>query len=140
MLGKDKMKIVLFRYRDETPDERILRHHRIARWIIYPCGFFSLAMFSSIAQGLVFEFDTITMGIMVVSLCGVALLIVPALFCIPWIRDAEAVLVKRSIPIPGGVEIEKRIARTTGKLILWAIGIVMAPVLVRKLIAMLTQH
>lgn len=41
---------------------------------------------------------------------------------------------KRSIPIPGGVEIEKRIVRTTGKLMLWAIGIVMAPVLIRKLV------
>ena len=134
------MNIFLFRYRDETPDERILRHHRIARWIIYPCGFFSLTMFSSIAQGLVFEFDTVTIAIMIVSLCGAFLLIVPALFCIPWIRDAEAELVKRTIPIPGGVEIEKRISRTAGILMLWAIGIVMASVLVRKLIAMIAQH
>lgn len=66
ILGKEKMNVVLFQFRDDMPDDRILRHCRVARWMIYACGFFCLTMFSSIAQGLVFEFDTVTIGIMLV--------------------------------------------------------------------------
>lgn len=139
-LGGEQMNMVLFQYRKDTPVETILSHHRVARWIIYPCGFSCLTVLSSLARGLVFRFDTVTIGILIVSLCGAALLVIPALLCIPWLRDAEAELSRRSIPIPGGVGIEKRIVRTTGKMMLWAIAIVVAAMLVSELVERIAQH
>ncbi len=125
--------IVLFQYTAETCEAKLFRHHRIARWIIYSCGFFSLTMMSSGLQGLIVGFDTFTLIIMVVSVCAVAILIIPSLFSMPWIREIEAELIQRSIPIPGGVKIEERIKKTTLKVMFLAFCIVIVPPLIRKL-------
>jgi hypothetical protein len=134
------MNKVLFQYKAETTTATLLRHHRIARWIIYPCGFFSLLMCSSTAHGVVTRFDCITTALLIVSVCAVALLIIPACFSLPWIRDIEVELTKRGAAIPGGQEINRRIVTTTGKMMLWAIAIVAGPVVIRKLIHLLAQQ
>ena len=83
------MSIVLFQYKPDTPVAKLLRHHRIARWIVYPCGFCSLLMLTSLAEGIGLGFSTITFVLLSIGGGGSLLLIVPALFCLPWISEIE---------------------------------------------------
>jgi hypothetical protein len=133
------MNNVVFQYKAETTVATLLRHHRIARWIIYPCGFFSLFMFSSLAQGMLTGFDPITIALSIVSVCALAILVIPALLCLPWIRDIEVELAKRGTAVPGGQDIDKRIVRTTGKVVLWVIVIVAAPPLIRRVLHLIAR-
>jgi hypothetical protein len=129
-----------FQYKAETTTATLACHHRIARWIICPCGFFSLLMLSSTAEGLLIGVDPIMIALMIVSVCAVALLIIPACFSLPWIRDIEVELKKRGAAIPGGQDIDRRIVTTTGKMMLWAIAIVAGPVVIRKLMHLIAQQ
>jgi hypothetical protein len=134
------MNKALFQYKAETTTATLLRHHRIARWIIYPCGFFSLLMLSSIAHGVLTRFDSILIALSTASVCAVALLIIPACFSLPWIRDIEVELKKRGAAIPGGLDIDRRTVTTTGKMMLWAIAIAAGPVLIQKLMHLIAQQ
>ena len=134
------MNKVPFQYQAQTTTATLLRHHRRARWIIYPCGFFALLMLSSLAEGVLTRFDPITLTLSIVSVCAVGLLIIPACFCLPWIRDIEAELTKRGAAIPGGQYINRRLVTTTGKMMLWAIAIVAGPVVIRNLIHLAAQQ
>jgi hypothetical protein len=139
-LGAAKMNRVLFQYKADTMTATLLRHHRIARWIMYACGFFSLLMLSSIAQGLLTRFDSITIALATVSVCFVVLLVIPACFSLPWIRDIEVELTKRGAAIPGGRDSNRRIVATTGKMMFWAVTIVAGSVLIRKLMDLIARH
>ena len=134
------MNKVIFQYKPETTAAILLRHHRIARWIIYPCGFFSLLMLSSVAHGVLFRFDTITTLLLIVSVCAVTLLVIPACFSVPWIWDIEVELIKRGEAIPGGQDINRRIATTAGKMMLWAFAISAGPVVIREFLHLIGQQ
>ena len=122
----------LYQYKPETDLSLLLRHHRIARRIIYPWLFFSILMCSSLAQGLLIGFDMATIVVCLVSTAVALLLAIPAVLCLPWMSDIEAEMAKRDVPVPGGQDIDQKIPKTVGKMMLWAILIVVGPGLLRK--------
>lgn len=123
----------LYQYKPETDLSILLRHHRIARRIIYPWLFFSILMCSSLAQGLLIGFDRVTIVVCLVSTAVALLLAIPAVLCLPWMSDIEAEMAKRDVPVPGGQDIDRKIPKTVGKMMLWVILIVVGPGLLRKL-------
>jgi hypothetical protein len=133
------MNKVLFQYKAETTTSTLLRHHRLARWIIYPCGFFAVLMCSSTAEGLLIGFNPVALTLLIISLGATALLFIPASFSIPWIRDIEVELTKRSALIPGGRDINGRIVEIAGKMMLWAIAIVIGPIVVQQFMRLIPR-
>ena len=121
--GERWQNIVIFRYEPDASVETLLRHHRIARGIIYPCMFFGVLWASAMAEFmLVGEFfgpSAITGTIALVSLLITAVLVIPAAFASLWIIDIEKALVERGAPIPGGIPIRERGDRMVKQGLFW---------------------
>ena len=127
------MRLVLWEYTDSTATHKLLRHHRIARCFAYPCFAASVAMASSMAQGLISGFTTV-MAIITCAIAAVALiLIVPAILAIPILAEIEEALKRRQVPIPTGRPISRRVPVWAMKMMLWFTAAVLLPGLLRKL-------
>ena len=128
------MNITIFEYKPCVSIATLIRHHRIARWIIYPGFGASVVMFSSMAQFMIFGFGWATVVIMLTSLIVSAILIVPAICCIPWIGDIEKALTARGAPIPGGVAIDQKVGRWALLSMMWIAIATIVPALIRMVL------
>ena len=122
--------LTIFQYPPGTPLEKLLRHHKIARSIIYPCGYALMLVFSTAAECVVFGLKALPFYLMIGSLCLWGVLVIPALLSLPWMSDIEKELEKKKIPIPGG-SLEKRVPRFTLQLMIWFVFIILVLNLVR---------
>ena len=117
---------VIFQYKPDVSVETLLRHHRVPRWLVVLCSEACIIFFASIAQGLVFGSDIISMTIMLTALGVAVLLIIPAILCFPWMNDIEKELAARRIAVPGGRRMEARIRAWAFHLMGWTAVIVIA--------------
>ncbi|MHC4648150.1 MAG: hypothetical protein ACYTBJ_22035 [Planctomycetota bacterium] len=129
-----KINIVLFQYSSDTPTEKILRHHFIARWIIYPWGFSGITTLSVGAEVLLFGANPISMAIVIAWAIVSLTLMIPAVFCFLWLSEIEGVLKGRGIPIPGGKTIDERCKDWAIMVMLWSACIIFGPWLVKSIV------
>jgi hypothetical protein len=127
------MNIVLFKYSPDTPTEKLLSHHRMARLIIFPCFFSAVTMASQIAQILLFGMTPLSMVILILSTIVSIALIIPALFCASWISEIEDVLKDRNIPVPGGETINRRVQYWAIMMMLWSVCAIFGPSLIKSI-------
>lgn len=120
----------LWQYTEETPPATLLRHHRIARYIVYPCMFSSVAMVSSLAQGLAFGFSTVNLWMLVAFAVVALVLTIPTIFAVFWLFEIEANLTKRSLPPPTRRMINQRAPVWALWMMFWSALAVLLPILV----------
>ena len=130
------MNFLLWRYTAATPTPVLLRHHRIARRIVYPCIFACAGTASSLVQ--IVLIGTGNGGAVVCLLfTAVALvLIVPAIFAIPILHEVEQAPTARREALPGR-PINLRVRAWALGMTFWFVVAVAAPFLVRAIIAAL---
>jgi len=119
-----------WQYTDETPPATLMRHHRIARYIVYPFMFASVTVVSSMAQAIAFGFSTVTIWMLVALVLVAGVLIIPAIFAMFWLAEIEANLATRSLPAPTGRALNQRVPIWALWMMLWCALAVLLPILV----------
>lgn len=127
----NKLNPILLQYSRQTPPATLLRHHRIARYIIYLLVFSSVTGISALALGLAFGFSTIDLCILVAFSILTLLLMIPGIFCIFWLSEIEANLTERSISLPASRTTHQRVHDWAMRMVFWGALAVLLPVLVR---------
>jgi len=86
---KNKFNFVLWEYSVETALEKLLCHHRIARWTAKSAMFSGIGMISTLAIGLIFDFSTIDFVLFFIFTSGSLLLVVPMIFAFAIMSEIE---------------------------------------------------
>lgn len=113
--------VVIWKFTPDTPTDKLLRYHRIFRWIIKICMYASVGLIASTAQGLIFGISLLDL-ILIAVFCILSLgLIIPMLFAFCFIDEVETLLQERGEPYPAGRPFSDNIPLWTAKVIFWSI-------------------
>jgi hypothetical protein len=112
----------LWSYSDDTPDERLYRHYRIAKPIVYTWLTACVTMLSTLFEFLFSRegfWREATMIIVFVAL-GVAFLsALPALLCSFWAEEIEKTLAQRGCPPAGKEPMGIQVGKAAMKMCFW---------------------
>lgn len=115
-------RIVLWKYADDTPIERLQRHYRIAKGLVYVWVTSSVIMVSSMVDFL-FSSEGIrrdtAMVILLVSGGIASLSMFPALPCVFWAQEIEQTLLRRGYPLPAPKPIGQQVGVAAMKMCFW---------------------
>lgn len=114
--------LVIWKYADDVPVEKLYRHHRIAARICMIGFGAGVLMASSGAEFLATPkgwLRTVSMTVLLVS-TGVALLtFVPAIISVAWASEAEEELKARGLPLPKGAPVGEWMPFMVMKMCFW---------------------
>lgn len=116
-------RIVICKYADDVPIERLQRHHRIA-FRICLIGFGSGALMVSTLAGYMGGgregwLRTISTALLLGSTAVFTVIIVPAVFAVAWAAEIEKELANRGWPLPDRERVEVWIPLTAMKTVYW---------------------
>jgi hypothetical protein len=119
--------IILWKYSDSTPTAKLLRHHRLARSVVYFEAVLAVLTVSSFAEVIILKgCSTITMVILVASSILGILLLLPATAAVFWAHEIERTLRQRGTPVPEQHSVEHRIGIAAMKMVFWVVVLVVA--------------
>ncbi len=119
----NRFNVVLWKFSSDTPTDKLLRYHRMFRWIIKICMYASVGLIASTAQGLIFGVSSLDL-ILIAVFCILSLgLIIPMLFALCFIDEVETLLQERGEPYPAGRPFSDNIPLWTAKVIFWCITV-----------------
>ncbi|MHC4444960.1 MAG: hypothetical protein ACYTF1_04935 [Planctomycetota bacterium] len=120
-------KIVLWKYADDTPIERLYRHHRIARTIVYIWIASGILMVTMTVDFMFSKgwWQQIAMVIIIVAGCIALLSSIPGIICIFWASEIEETLKSRGYSIPTKKPIGELIGSYAMKMCYWFIVFVL---------------
>ena len=111
--------LILWQYTDSTTNERLLRHHKICRWIMIPCFFCIITSISTTASMLAWGGSTIEFVILIVTGIIGFLLFIPSIFAYAWAGEIEHTLIMRRQPIPSKLSLEMQVPYFALRMMLW---------------------
>jgi len=129
---KLKLNIVLWQYSEDTPVEKLLRHHRSARWIVKLWAFSSVGIASTMAMGVLLDFLTVEIIVMFIFGGVALLLIIPALFAYPIMDEIEQTLEKQGNPLPDNLAMANKPPMWVARMWFWFTLAILAPWLIHK--------
>ena len=100
------------------------RLRKLGGYILSHRLLFGLLMLTSMAQGLLFGFDNLSIALTLSSVVCLVVLIVPSLFSYPILEEIEHEFERRGEPYNDQNRISHRLQRYTGKVVFWAFIIV----------------
>jgi hypothetical protein len=114
--------LVVWKYPDDVPVEKLYRDYRIAAGLQYVAAGAGALMASTGAEFLVSSpgwMRTVSMVIMLCA-CFVGLLTaIPAVVAILWSSDIEKILATRDLPLPDGGRTRDRLPWLVFKMVFW---------------------
>ena len=131
-MKKLKLNIVLWQYSEDTPVEKLLRHHRNARWIVKLGAFSSIGMASTIAMGVLSNFSTVEIILLFILGSVALILIIPMLFAYPIMDEIEQILKKQGNPLPDSLAMSNKPPMWVARMWFWFTLAILAPWLIHK--------
>jgi len=128
---KKKFNFVLWEYTIETPIEKLLRHHRNARWAAKSQIFSTIGMASTIAMGVIFRFSTIDFVLLLIFTSGSLLLAIPMAFAFPIMSEIEETLRKKGSPLPDNLVIGDKLPLWVMRMLFWFALAILIPWLIK---------
>lgn len=127
--------LVLWKYADDVPAEKLYRHHRIATRICM-IGFGSaVLMTSSMTEFLVTPrgwLQTVSGTILAVSAGVTGVMLIPAIIAVAWGNEIEETLNARGLPLPDGGRLQEWGPRFAMKMCFWFVVMVFIGWLVQR--------
>ena len=118
-----RFNFILWEYTTDTPEEKLLRHHKMCRCLITLRMYSLITMLSTIFIGIVVGgFSKLDMVITLAMTAICLLVFIPSLFAEALLYEIEVHLKRSSHPIPGNIPAEKYMMKWYGKMMLWVGG------------------
>jgi hypothetical protein len=127
--------ILLWTYPDTVTEEQLWKHYRIAKGVIRAFFLAGIGGLSSLVMGLASRMSTL--DIFIICLFGVAslILVLPGLFSFVWLDEIDTALRRRGIISRNIQMTHRQNLRRFGQMLIWAILVVVLPLIVRFLVA-----
>ena len=131
-MALSKFNLVLWKYSDATPVDKLHRHHRRARRIVKAFALSSVGMASSLATGLLSDFSQVDIVILFAFCLVWFVLVLPMLFSYPIMDEIERILERTGQPLPPELQMAHKPPTWVFGMWFWMLVAIGVPWLINK--------